>query len=104
MDARARPTSTPERAERLRVVLRELERRFGPWVVYRLRDRLLRSADADVGRAIPSGSLALDLATGIGGFPRGRITELVGPPSSGKSVLAAHLLANAQRAGGFAIF
>jgi recombination protein RecA len=90
----------PTREERLQVVLRELERRFGPWIVYRLRDA--RPALGDL--AISSGSLSLDLATGIGGFPRGRIVELIGPASSGKSTLAFHLLANAQRQRGFVTF
>jgi recombination protein RecA len=86
----------------LQAVLHELERRFGPWIVYRLKDARPVVADpARAGRAISSGSLGLDLATGVGGFPRGRIAELVGPPSSGKSLLTFHLLANAQRQGGF---
>ncbi len=92
------PTTPPlDREERLQIVLRELERRFGPWIVYRLKDA--RPALGNL--AISTGSLSLDLATGIGGFPRGRITELIGPTSSGKSTLAFHLLANAQRQRGF---
>jgi recombination protein RecA len=89
-----------EREERVQAVLRELERRFGPWVVYRLTDA--RPAIGE--RAIASGALSLDLATGIGGFPRGRITEVLGPASSGKRILACHLLANAQRQRGFVAF
>jgi recombination protein RecA len=54
--------------------------------------------------AIPSGSISLDLALGIGGIPRGRITEIYGPESSGKTTLCFHVIANAQRAGGFAAF
>jgi recombination protein RecA len=100
---RSRPTSTAERDVRLRIVLRELERRFGPWIVYRLRDARPRigGPTTDV---ISTGSLALDLALGRGGYPRGRLTELTGRRSSGKSMLGAHLLANAQRAGGFVAF
>ena len=95
------PAELPSsREERLRIVLHELERRFGPWIVYRLKDA--RPSVGDL--AISSGSLSLDLATGIDGFPRGRITELIGPTSSGKSVLAFHLLANAQRQQGFVTF
>lgn len=91
-----------EREVRLRAVLRELERRFGPWIAYRLKDARPVVADPDrAGRAISSGSVGLDLATGVGGFPRGRISELIGPPSAGKSILSFHLLANAQRDGGF---
>lgn len=96
-----RPSSS-DRDARLQTVLRELERRFGPWIVYRLRDaRPLVRSD---GTAISSGSLGLDHAIGVGGFPRGRIAELIGPPSSGKSLLSYHLLANAQRQGGFVAF
>jgi recombination protein RecA len=93
----------PPRDERLQLVLHELERRFGPWIVYRLRDaRSTASSPSSASRsAISSGALSLDLATGVGGFPRGRIIEIVGPPGSGKSVLAFHLLANAQRQRGF---
>jgi recombination protein RecA len=53
---------------------------------------------------IPTGSIALDLALGVGGVPRGRITEIYGPESSGKTTLCQHIIANAQRAGGFAAF
>ncbi|MGH2460940.1 MAG: ATPase domain-containing protein, partial [Chloroflexota bacterium] len=89
------PPATPE--ERLQVVLRELERRFGPWIVYRLKD----ARPTLHPRAIPSGALSLDLVLGIGGYPRGRVSDIVGPASSGKSILSFHLLANAQRQGGF---
>ena len=54
--------------------------------------------------SIPTGSVALDLALGIGGLPRGRITEIYGPESSGKTTLCLHMIANAQRAGGYAAF
>src|SRR5260370_1712683 len=53
---------------------------------------------------IPTGSIALDLALGVGGIPRGRITEIYGPESSGKTTLCQHIIANAQRTGGFAAF
>lgn len=103
MDTHTRPISSSEREERLRVVLQELERRFGPRIVYRLTDARPRIGDptSDV---ISTGSLSLDLATSVGGFPRGRLTELIGPRSSGKSILAFHLLANAQQASGFVAF
>jgi len=95
------PANRQARTERLEAVLRELERRFGPWIVYRLRDTLPRASAVT---AIPSGALSLDLALGIGGYPRGRIVEVVGPSGSGKSLLAFHLLANAQRQRGFAVY
>lgn len=85
-------------AERLELALAALRERFGEWIVYRLRDA--RPAVGE--KTVSTGSLGLDCATGIGGVPRGRITELYGPPTSGKSTLAGHVLANAQRGGGFA--
>jgi recombination protein RecA len=91
-----RERSDPLRDERLQAVLRELERRFGPRIIRRLRDAR-PSASAPHRSVISSGALALDLATGIGGFPRGRIADIVGPVSSGKSAMAGHLLANGQR-------
>lgn len=90
--------SSETRAARLEQVLAALRERFGDWIIYRLRD-----ARPPIGApAISTGSLGLDRATGIGGVPRGRLTELCGPPTSGKSTLAFHVLANAQRERGFA--
>lgn len=89
-----------QRQAALEQVIHELERRFGPGIVYRL-----SQARPKVGAiALSTGSLGLDHATGIGGVPRGRITELVGPPSCGKTTLAYHILANAQDDGGMAAF
>ena len=94
-----------EHNERLAATLHELERRFGPWIVYRLRDaRPTVGGSRGNSGAIGTGALSLDLATGIGGFPRGRISEVIGPTGSGKSVLTFHLLANAQRERGFVTF
>jgi recombination protein RecA len=86
------------REERLERALEALRERFGEWVVYRLRDA--RPAIGE--KVVSTGSLGLDRATGVGGAPRGRVTELTGPPTSGKSTLASHILANAQANGGFA--
>lgn len=103
MSTRSRPVPFPDSPagptphERLQAVLRELERRFGSWIVYRLKDARPTLQQ----RAIPTGALSLDLALGVGSYPRGRITEITGPASSGKSILAFHLLATAQRQGGF---
>ncbi len=89
-----------DRQERLEGVIHELERRFGPGVVYRL-----SQARPKVGaRAVSTGSLGLDRATGVGGVPRGRIATLDGPESSGKTTLAYHILANAQADRGLAAF
>ena len=88
-----------DRRANLEEVIRELERRFGPGIVYRL-----SQAKPKVGEvALSTGSLALDYATGLGGVPRGRITEIYGPDSSGKTTLAYQLLASAQRDQGLAV-
>ena len=85
------------RAVRIERVLAALRERFGDWIIYRLRDARPGLAE----RAISTGSLGLDRATGRGGVPRGRLTEFFGPATSGKSTLASHVLANAQRQRGF---
>ncbi|MBI2941312.1 MAG: hypothetical protein HYY04_12830 [Chloroflexi bacterium] len=85
------------RAARLEQVLAELRRRFGEWIIYRLREARPRLGEL----TISTGSLGLDRATRIAGVPRGRLTEFSGPPTSGKSALAFHVLANAQRQQGF---
>lgn len=98
-------SATTSREARLQAVLHELERRFGPWIVYRLRDARPIVHDRSIGsRSISSGSLAIDRITQIGGFPRGRITEIVGPTSSGKSTFSFHLLATTQRQGELTAF
>jgi recombination protein RecA len=86
------------RAARLDRVLEALRARFGDWIIYRLRE----ARPAHGAPALSTGSLGLDRATGLGGLPRGRLTELSGPPTSGKRALAAHVLADAQRGRGFA--
>lgn len=81
-------------------VIHALERRFGQGTIYRL-----SQAKPKVGAiALSTGSLGLDLATGIHGVPRGRITELLGPPSCGKTTLSYHILANGQADGGMAAY
>src|SRR5580765_5962651 len=77
------------------MALGQIEKQFGKGSIMKLGER------GDVGvEAIPTGALALDLALGIGGLPRGRIVEIFGPESSGKSTLAMHVVAEAQRNGG----
>lgn len=84
-----------ERDKALDMALGQIEKQFGKGSIMRLGDK------ANVGvEAIPTGALALDLALGIGGLPRGRIVEIYGPESSGKSTLAMHVVAEAQRNGG----
>lgn len=83
----------------LEKALSAIEKQYGKGSVMRLGDQ--QHLDIDV---IPTGSLALDLALGIGGIPRGRIIEIYGPESSGKTTLALHILAEAQKKGGIAAF
>jgi recombination protein RecA len=88
-----------DRAEALGTALGQIERQFGKGSVMRMSDR----AHVSVG-AISTGSLALDLALGIGGLPRGRIVEIYGPEASGKTTLVYHVIAEAQRRGGICAF
>lgn len=92
-------TATKDRDRALESVLLAIERQFGRGAVMRLGDPALAIADV-----IPTGSVALDVALGIMGYPRGRIVEIYGPESSGKTTLALHAIANAQKAGGIAAF
>jgi len=77
----------------------EIKQRFGEGAIMKLKE--VRAVDVDV---IPTGSISLDLALGVGGIPRGRVIEIYGPESSGKSTLALHILAEAQKKGGVGAF
>jgi recombination protein RecA len=81
------------------VVLDAIEEKFGEGMMMKLGD--VRKVDVE---AIPTGSVSLDIAMGIGGVPRGRVIEVYGPESSGKTTLTLHIIANAQKAGGVAAF
>ena len=83
----------------LQETLEEIKQRFGEGAIMKLKE--VRAVDVDV---IPTGSLSLDLALGVGGMPRGRVIEIFGPESSGKSTLALHVCAEAQKKGGVAAF
>jgi recombination protein RecA len=91
---------TVEREKALEVALLQIEKQFGKGSVMRMGI----DGPADPVQAIPTGSLGLDLALGIGGVPRGRVVEIYGPEASGKTTLALHVIAEAQRAGGIAAF
>jgi len=91
--------SAPDRAKALDLALAQIDKNFGKGSVMRLGDE----ARAPI-EVIPTGSIALDVALGIGGLPRGRVVEIFGPESSGKTSLALHAVANAQKAGGIAAF
>ncbi len=88
-----------DREKALEAALAQIDRSFGKGSIMRLGDE--GRAPVDV---IPTGSIALDVALGIGGLPRGRVVEVYGPESSGKTTVALHAVANAQRAGGIAAF
>ena len=89
-----------EREKALELAIGQIEKRFGKGSIMKLGD----SAGIPPIEVIPSGSLALDLALGVGGIPRGRITEIFGPESSGKTTLAQHIIAEAQKHGGIAAY
>ena len=92
-------TKTSEVDQNLKQVLQDIEKQFGKGSVMRLGDNEKREIDV-----IPSGSIALDVALGIGGYPKGRIIEIYGPESSGKTTFALHAIAEAQKLGGKAAF
>lgn len=88
-----------DKKQALETALSQIEKQFGKGAIMRLGQSNALNVDA-----IPTGSIALDAATGIGGLPKGRIVEIYGPESSGKTTLALHAIAEAQRAGGEAAF
>ena len=92
------PTVDPARLKQLNLAIETLEKQFGKGSIMRLGD------DSPVlqVQAISTGSMALDYALGVGGLPRGRVTEIYGPESSGKTTLALHVIAEAQKGGGIA--
>ena len=93
------PTPASDKKKALLTAISQIEKNFGKGTVMRLGDRPDMNVDA-----IPTGSLALDAALGIGGVPKGRIIEIYGPESSGKTTLALHILAEAQKMGGEVAF
>src|SRR5881398_3101298 len=88
-----------DREKALDIAVTQIEKQYGKGSVMRLGERALAPIEV-----IPTGSIALDVALGIGGLPRGRIVEIYGPESSGKTTVALHAVANAQAAGGVAAF
>ncbi|NLN45651.1 MAG: recombinase RecA [Clostridiaceae bacterium] len=88
-----------ERSRALEIALGQIEKQFGKGAAMKLGERPDMTVDA-----IPTGALSLDIALGIGGVPRGRIVEIYGPEASGKTTVALHIVAEAQKAGGTAAF
>jgi recombination protein RecA len=89
-----------EKDKALELALGQIEKQFGKGAVMKLGESSVRLA-VD---SIPTGSISLDLALGIGGIPKGRVTEIFGPESSGKSTLAFHIIAQTQSQGGIAAY
>jgi recombination protein RecA len=91
--------AVPDREKALTLALSQIDKQFGKGSVMRLGERPVAQM-----QVIPTGSIALDVALGVGGLPRGRVVEIYGPEASGKTTVALHVIANAQRAGGIAAF
>lgn len=87
------------KAEALKLALEKLDKTFGKGTVMRLGDKVIEKVEV-----IPTGSLGLDIALGVGGYPKGRIVEIFGPESSGKTTLTLHAISEAQKQGGTAAF
>ncbi|EKE20571.1 MAG: hypothetical protein ACD_7C00524G0003 [uncultured bacterium] len=94
-----KPTNTDAMEKRLDGVVDEIRQKFGDGMIMKLGD--IKRVDV---ASVPTGSISLDIALGIGGMPRGRIIEIYGPESSGKTTLSLHVAANAQKAGGAVAF
>ena len=88
-----------DKQKALETAISQIEKQFGKGAVMRLGQNATMNVEA-----IPTGSLSLDMALGIGGLPRGRIVEIYGPESSGKTTVALHVVAEAQKRGGSAVF
>lgn len=88
-----------ERDKAIEMAMSQIERQFGKGAIMRMGDKAIQKIDT-----ISTGALSIDLALGIGGVPRGRVVEIYGPESSGKTTLALHIVAEAQRNGGLAAF
>lgn len=91
--------NSQEKLKALQLTLDKIEKGYGKGAIMKLGDNAIEDV-----MVIPSGSLGLDLALGVGGYPRGRVIEIYGPESSGKTTLAIHAIAEAQKAGGIAAF
>src|SRR2546425_2226345 len=89
-----------DRRQALELAIAQIERQFGKGSIMRLG----AGGPLEEIAVIPTGALSLDVALGVGGLPRGRVTEIYGPESSGKTTLALHVIAEAQRLGGIAAF
>ncbi len=98
-EATVETNTTDERSKALKLAIEKIEKDFGKGAIMKLGDKPAVSVET-----IPTGALALDVALGVGGIPRGRIIEVYGPESSGKTTLAQHIVAECQKKGGIAAF
>ena len=94
-----RVTTTDEKSRALDLAIGQIEKQFGRGSIMKLGETAKLTIDV-----IPTGSISLDIALGVGGIPRGRVTEIFGPESAGKSTLAQHIIAEAQKLGGMAAY
>jgi recombination protein RecA len=95
----AKETVNKEKLKALQLTLDKLEKTYGKGAIMKMGDKAVENVEV-----IPTGSLSLDIALGIGGLPKGRVIEIYGPESSGKTTLTLHAIAEVQRAGGIAAF
>lgn len=98
------PTKTSDAAQKLqaiKVAMEQIDKQYGTGSIMRLGEKASATSQAD---AIPTGCIALDLALGVGGIPRGRVIEIFGPEASGKTTLTLHIIAEVQKLGGTAAF
>ena len=99
MEVVEKKTVNSEKLKALQLTLDKLEKTYGKGTVMKLGDSKIEAMEV-----ISTGSLGLDIALGIGGLPKGRVVEIYGPESSGKTTLAIHAIANVQKTGGIAAF
>ena len=92
-------TEKEAKLKALKLTLDKLDKTYGKGAVMKMGDSVVEDVEV-----IPSGSLGLDIALGVGGYPRGRVVEIYGPESSGKTTLTLHAIAEAQKNGGIAAF
>lgn len=105
MARKSSPKDSPQKDsgkfEALKMAMQQIEKQYGSGAIMRLGESVKQSPDVS---AIPTGAIPLDLALGVGGIPRGRITEIYGPEASGKTTVCLHVIAEAQKMGGTAAF
>ena len=94
-----KPSVNADKLKALRAAMEKIEKNYGKGTIMKLGEENIENIEV-----IPTGSIALDAALGVGGYPKGRIIEIYGPESSGKTTLAIHAIAEAQKNGGIAAF